>query len=112
MTAPTDTHRPVPTMNAVQVDAWGNANQLRLRRIPRPSPGPGEVLIRISNASVNAVDKRVREGYMDGRLPLPYTAGGDFSGVVQEAGEGADLVPGTVCCCPYRAAPTRTMSSS
>ena len=95
MTAPTDTHRPVPTMNAVQVDAWGNANQLRLRRIPRPSPGPGEVLIRISNASVNAVDKRVREGYMDGRLPLPYTAGGDFSGVVQEAGEGADLVPGT-----------------
>nr|BFE27994.1 hypothetical protein GCM10010200_002450 [Actinomadura rugatobispora] len=27
------------------------------------------------------MDRRVREGYMDGHLRLPYTAGSDFSGI-------------------------------
>jgi NADPH:quinone reductase-like Zn-dependent oxidoreductase len=85
----------VPTMNAVQVDVWGDASRLQVRRVPRPSPGPGEVMVRIVAASVNAVDKRVREGYMAGRLSLPYTAGSDFSGIVDELGEGADLAVGT-----------------
>jgi NADPH:quinone reductase-like Zn-dependent oxidoreductase len=85
----------VPTMNAVQVDAWGDAGQLQLRQLPRPTPGPGEVLVRILFASVNAVDKRIREGYMAGRLPLPYTAGSDFSGIIHDTGEGADLAVGT-----------------
>jgi NADPH:quinone reductase-like Zn-dependent oxidoreductase len=85
----------VPTMNAVQVDAWGDANRLQVRRVPRPSPGLGEVRVQIIAASVNAVDKRVREGYMHGRLSLPYTAGSDFSGVVDDLGEGADLAAGT-----------------
>lgn len=52
-------------------------------------------MVRIVAASVNAVDKRVREGYMAGRLSLPYTAGSDFSGIVDDFGEGADLATGT-----------------
>jgi NADPH:quinone reductase-like Zn-dependent oxidoreductase len=82
-------------MRAVQVDAWGDATCLRLREVTRPRPAPGQVLVRIAAASVNAVDRRVREGYLSDRLPLPYTAGSDFSGIVEAAAEGADLAPGT-----------------
>lgn len=83
------------TMNAVQIDAWGGPEQLTQRRIPRPAPGPGQVLVRVRSAALNAVDRRVREGYMDGQLSLPYTGGSDFSGIVEAAGDGADLPPGT-----------------
>ncbi|CAL9630138.1 NADP-dependent oxidoreductase [Streptomyces sp. enrichment culture] len=84
-----------PLMNAVQIDAWGGPEQLIQRRLPRPVPGPGQVLVRVRSASLNAVDRRVRQGYMDGQLPLPYTGGSDFSGVVEATGDGADLPPGT-----------------
>jgi NADPH:quinone reductase-like Zn-dependent oxidoreductase len=84
-----------PTMRAVQIDNWGDATQLRPREVTRPSPGPGQVLVRVAAASVNAVDRRVREGYLADRLPLPYTAGSDFSGIVETLGEGADLATGT-----------------
>lgn len=82
-------------MNAVQVDAWGGPEQLQLRQIARPEAGPGQVLVRVKAASVNAVDRRVREGYIDGQVSLPYTGGSDFSGIVEAAGEGADIAPGT-----------------
>ncbi|WP_435126682.1 NADP-dependent oxidoreductase [Actinacidiphila sp. bgisy144] len=84
-----------PLMNAVQIDAWGGPEQLIQRRVPRPVPGPGQVLVRVRAAALNAVDRRVRQGYMDGQLSLPYTGGSDFSGVVEAAGDGADLPPGT-----------------
>jgi NADPH:quinone reductase-like Zn-dependent oxidoreductase len=82
-------------MNAVQLDKWGDATHLKVREVPRPKPGPGQVLVKIVSASVNAVDRRVREGYLSDRLTLPYTAGSDFSGIVEEAADGADLYAGT-----------------
>lgn len=82
-------------MYAVQVDAWGGPEQVQLRQVARPVPRPGQVLVRVKAASVNAVDRRVREGYIDGHVALPYTGGSDFSGVVEAAGEGADIAPGT-----------------
>lgn len=82
-------------MNAVQIDAWGGPEQVNLRQVARPEPGPGQVLVRVKAASVNAVDRRVREGYINGHVALPYTGGSDFSGIVEAAGEGADIEPGT-----------------
>lgn len=84
-----------PMMRAVQIDTWGGPERLVVREIARPVPGAGQVRVRVKAASLNAVDRRVREGYLDGRVPLPYTAGSDFSGIVEAAGEGADLPAGT-----------------
>lgn len=83
------------TMTAVQVDSWGGPEKLIVREVPRPQAGPGQVLVQIKAASINAIDRRLREGLLSEQLPLPFSCGSDFAGIVVEAGEGADLLPGT-----------------
>lgn len=85
----------VQTMRAVVVEGEGGPELLQVRELKRPVAGPGEVVVKVEYGSVNAVDRRVREGYLREYAPRPYTAGSDFSGVVEEAGEAADLPPGT-----------------
>lgn len=85
----------VQTMKAVVVEGEGGPELLQVKQIARPAPGAGEVLVKVEFGSVNAVDKRVREGYLREYAPRPYTVGSDFAGVVVQAGEGADLPPGT-----------------
>ena len=85
------------TMRAVEFDRFGPADVLEVRQVPRPAPGPGEVLVRVAAASVNPKDTFVRKGrfarYSGKRFPL--RSGYDFAGTVAEAGPGADLPPGT-----------------
>lgn len=77
-------------MRAIVVRRYGDPEVLREEELPDPSPGPGEVLVRIEAAGVNPVDTYVRSGAYE-RLPeLPYVPGGDGAGVVVGAGEGAD----------------------
>lgn len=83
------------TMKTVLVNGQGGPELLEVHEVARPAPGPGEVLVKVAFGSVNAVDKRVREGYLREYAPRPYAAGSDFAGTVVEAGAGADLAPGT-----------------
>lgn len=76
------------TMKAVRVRRFGGPEVLTLEDVPRPVPGPGELLVRVRAASVNPVDWKLREGWF-GDLPLPFTPGGDFAGVVEALGPGA-----------------------
>lgn len=85
----------VVMMKSVRLTGEGGPEKLVLADVERPVPGPGEVLVRVHCASVNAVDRRVREGYLADWIPRPYTAGSDFSGVIEAAGAGADLLPGS-----------------
>ncbi|HZU97263.1 MAG TPA: NADP-dependent oxidoreductase, partial [Planctomycetota bacterium] len=55
--------------------------------VPRPSPGDGEVLVRVIAASVNPVDWKYREGQYP-TLPVPFITGGDFSGTIEATGPG------------------------
>lgn len=66
----------------------GGPEVLQYGDVPDPAAGPGEVLVDIHAASVNAADWQVREGsYM--QVPhFPYVAGRDFSGVVSALGTG------------------------
>jgi len=61
-----------------------------------PSPGPGEVLIRVKAAGVNPYETYARAGTYGARNPaLPYTPGTDVAGVVEAVGRGVDdLKPG------------------
>lgn len=77
-------------MKAVRVRRFGGPEVLALEEVPRPVPGRGELLVRVRAASVNPVDWKLREGWF-GPLPLPFTPGGDFSGVVEEVGPGVRL---------------------
>jgi NADPH:quinone reductase-like Zn-dependent oxidoreductase len=57
-----------------------------------PSPGPGEVLVRVAAASVNAYDVVVAAGAMRDQVPyaFPVVLGGDLAGTVEALGEDVE----------------------
>ncbi|MFI5363668.1 MAG: NADP-dependent oxidoreductase [Elusimicrobiota bacterium] len=76
------------TMRAVRVTHFGGPEALLVEDVPKPRPGPGEVLVRVEATGVNPVDWKLREGLFQ-ELPLPFTPGGDFCGSIVELGPGA-----------------------
>jgi NADPH:quinone reductase-like Zn-dependent oxidoreductase len=77
-------------MKAVRVHNYGGPEVLRFEDAPRPTPGSGELLIRVHAASVNAIDWKARAGLVKDYipLPLPFIPGWDVSGVVEAVGSG------------------------
>jgi NADPH:quinone reductase-like Zn-dependent oxidoreductase len=73
-------------MKAVLLTGHGGPEMLRLDEAPDPVAGPGEVVVDVHAASVNAADYKVRLG--GGNLKFPYILGRDFSGVVSTRGPG------------------------
>jgi len=59
-------------MKAVRVHNYGGPEVLRFEDSPRPTPGSGELLIRVHAASVNPIDWKIRAGYMKDHIPLPH----------------------------------------
>ena len=58
--------------------------------VPRPTPGPGEVCIRVRAVALNRLDLWVRGGLPGLRLEYPHRLGSDIAGEVVELGEGVD----------------------
>ena len=76
-------------MKAILLLNHGGPEMLRYGEAPDPTAGPGEVVVDIHAASVNAADYKVRLG--GGRYSLsqfPHILGRDFSGVVSAVGAG------------------------
>ena len=74
-------------MKAALISAHGGPDVLRYGDAPDPVAGPGEVVVDIHAATVNAADYKVRLGDY-GKKNFPYILGRDFSGVVSALGEG------------------------
>jgi NADPH:quinone reductase-like Zn-dependent oxidoreductase len=84
-------------MRAILFDDFGGPEVLYLGEAPDPVAGPGEILVDIHAASVNAADSKVRAGPRAGEpvLDLPHILGRDFSGVVRSLGaDVTDFAPG------------------
>jgi NADPH:quinone reductase-like Zn-dependent oxidoreductase len=84
-------------MKAVRIHSYGGPEVLTYEDAPRPTPGPGEVLIRVHATTVNPFDCAVRAGYMHAyfNYNLPLILGSDAAGVIEEVGEGVtDFSPG------------------
>ena len=94
----------VETMRAVVIRAPGGPEQLVLETVPKPRPGPGEVLIQVCAAGINRPDVLQRKGLYPpppDASPLPglEVAGvivdGDLSGTDWALGDAVcALVPG------------------
>ncbi|WP_182083939.1 NADP-dependent oxidoreductase [Aureimonas sp. ME7] len=78
-------------MKAVVIDAYGGNEVVRLADIEQPSPGPGEVLVRVEAAGVNPVDWKIRNG-AGARMgkTLPIHLGGEIAGKVESIGDGVE----------------------
>jgi NADPH:quinone reductase-like Zn-dependent oxidoreductase len=80
-------------MKAVLFEKHGGPEVLHLAEVPDPVAGPGEVVVDIHAASVNAADYKVRLGggtYSGSAVKLPHILGRDFSGVVSSVGPGVN----------------------
>ncbi|WP_328869369.1 NADP-dependent oxidoreductase [Streptomyces sp. NBC_00287] len=58
--------------------------------IPKPSPGPGEVLIRVSGAALNPLDVKIGAGQVHDYFPIafPSVVGTDLAGTIERMGPG------------------------
>jgi NADPH:quinone reductase-like Zn-dependent oxidoreductase len=76
-------------MQGYQLHAFGYAG-LKLEGLPLPEPQPGELLLKVSAASLNYRDLLMLRGRYDPRQPLPLVPLSDCVGKVVEV--GADVV--------------------
>ena len=83
------------TMRAIVQARYGPPDVLEVRQVPRPAPGPGELLVRVRAAAVNPLDWHLVTGLpliarasMGMRRPKQLLAGVDLAGVVQAVGSG------------------------
>lgn len=74
---------------AVRFDHYGNVDVLKVVDVPKPSPGHGQILVRVVTAGTNPGEIAIREGKLDKQFPatFPSGQGTDFAGVVAELGE-------------------------
>jgi putative PIG3 family NAD(P)H quinone oxidoreductase len=78
-------------MTAIAVeDGKGPPEALKPVRIPRPEPGPGEILVRVKAAGVNRPDLLQRRGAYPPPPGAPPTLGLEVSGEVAALGEDAE----------------------
>ena len=76
------------TMRAVRMHEYGSPDVLREETVPIPTIGDDDALVRVHAAGVNAIDWKIRYGYvrMWFNHTLPLIPGWDVSGVVEAVG--------------------------
>lgn len=79
-------------MKAVYLERFGGPEVLHYGEQPDPVAGPGEVVVDVAAASINAADWKFRSGqyarHSGGKFPL--IPGRDFSGAVSALGSGVN----------------------
>src|ERR1700691_6187196 len=77
-------------MKAAYFDQFGGPEVLQYGDLPDPAAAPGEVVVDVHAASVNAADWKFRAGSYErhSNAKPPFIPGRDFSGVIGAVGEG------------------------
>lgn len=75
-------------MRAMVTTELGGPDLFEEQDVESPSPGPGEILVKIMAAGTNPVDAKLRAGAIPGVVEAPTVLGADISGVVEEVGAG------------------------
>ncbi len=75
-------------MKAARIHSFGPPDVVVVEDVPKPSPGPNEVLVRVMAAGVAPWDAIIREGKSKVSPQPPLTLGSDLSGAVEKVGPG------------------------
>lgn len=75
---------------AVRFNEYGDVDVLQVVEVPRPVPGPGQVVVEVRAAGINPGEAGIRSGVFAERWPstFPSGQGSDLAGVVAEVGSG------------------------
>jgi NADPH:quinone reductase-like Zn-dependent oxidoreductase len=79
---------------AVRFNEYGGIDVLQVVDAEPPTPGEGEVLVRVKAAGINPGEAYIREGLMHDLWPatFPSGQGSDLAGVVERVGPGVEGV--------------------
>jgi NADPH2:quinone reductase len=92
-------------MRAIQMTEFGGPEVLELAELPKPEPGPDEMLIRVTRAGLNFADTHTRTNSYVQKATLPLIPGGEVAGVREDTGERVVALVGTGGYAEYAIAP-------
>ena len=78
-------------MRVVQFHEFGGLQSLRLEDVAEPSPGPGEILVRITAVGLNFFDTLVLRDKYQFSPTLPFSPGGEIEVDVADGGDELSL---------------------
>ncbi len=73
-------------MRAAYIEETGSPDVIKVGDLPRPEPGPGQVLVRVRAVSINPINLYIRSGRVAMPLSFPYVIGSDLAGTVEKVG--------------------------
>ncbi|WP_433380001.1 NADP-dependent oxidoreductase [Actinoplanes sp. CA-142083] len=82
---------PATVSRAILLESFGGPELLRLREVPAPQAGPGQIRVRVSAAGLNPMDWFMTSDAETATrfgLSLPSRFGTDYAGVVDQVGDG------------------------
>lgn len=77
-------------MKAVRFHEVGGPEVLQYGEIDQPTPGAGQVRLRVAASAFNAADNGMRAGFLPIPVTLPHIPGYDVSGTVDAVGDGVE----------------------
>jgi NADPH:quinone reductase-like Zn-dependent oxidoreductase len=77
-------------MKAAIFRQHGGPEVIEIADVPKPSPGPGQILVAVRAAAMNHLDLWARRGLPTLELEFPHIGGSDIAGVIADIGDGVD----------------------
>jgi NADPH2:quinone reductase len=76
------------SMKAAFLEKTGGPEVIQYGDLPTPTPGIGEVRVRVTAVAVNPIDTYIRAGIVAMQLPMPFIPGCDVAGTIDQVGHG------------------------
>lgn len=76
-------------MKAIVIENYGSKEELKEMQLDRPKAGAKQVVVEVKATSINPIDWKLREGYLQQMMDwaFPIILGWDVAGVISEVGE-------------------------
>jgi NADPH2:quinone reductase len=75
-------------MRVLLVEEYVSVTALRIRDVPSPKVGSGDVRVSVKAAGIGFVEALKIAGRYQTKDPLPFVPGTEFAGIVEEVGDG------------------------
>jgi NADPH:quinone reductase-like Zn-dependent oxidoreductase len=74
------------------VNEYGPPESIAIEEVPDPIAGPGDAIVRVHAAAVNFPDVLIAANRYQLSMPVPFTPGSEFAGVVEAVGDEVEAV--------------------